>query len=98
MNCPHRCELTVEERGPIECRYMLPSGVCSLVVLDIMGKRTLSQIGAHFNLTRERVRQIEAGAIRKLTRVVKLQGKQSRLDGLPTSGVSVAEQFEEVPL
>lgn len=97
MTCTHRCELMVPERGAIECRYMLPSGVCSLVVLDVMGKRTLGQIGAHFDITRERVRQIEAGAIRKLKRHHRLLGRWSAL-GLPTSGVSIAEQFEEVPL
>lgn len=77
---------------------MLPSGLCSLVVIDLMGPRTLDAVGAHFNLTRERVRQIETAALRKLARNAKLQGKWSPLAGLPTSGISIAEQFEEVPL
>lgn len=98
MSCTHRCDLSVTERGPIECRYMLPSGICSLVVVDVMGPRTLGQIGAHFDITRERVRQIETAALRKLARNAKLQGKRSPLDGFPTSGISLAEQFEEVPL
>lgn len=49
-------ELSDRERKVIELRFGLNDGV----------QRTLEEVGAEFNVTRERIRQIEAKAIRKL--------------------------------
>eukprot|EP00803_Ostreobium_quekettii_P011579 evm.model.scf_875.4 EVM.evm.TU.scf_875.4 scf_875:42255-46980(-) len=48
--------LTPRERGILRLRYGLDDGK----------EKTLEQVGRHFKVTRERVRQIEAKAIRKL--------------------------------
>ncbi|NPV88610.1 sigma-70 family RNA polymerase sigma factor [Coprothermobacteraceae bacterium] len=58
--------LNKREREIIEMRYGLMDGV----------EHTLEEVGAHFNITRERVRQIETKALRKLrhpTRIWKLR-------------------------
>jgi DNA-directed RNA polymerase sigma subunit (sigma70/sigma32) len=41
-------------------------GILQLRCLDGGQPRTLDQLGQHFGLTRERIRQIEVGAISKL--------------------------------
>jgi RNA polymerase primary sigma factor len=51
--------LSPRERGILEAR---------------MGERTLDSIGAQHGVTRERIRQIEAGAMVKLRRTAKLRG------------------------
>ena len=59
--------LTERERHILEMRFGLVDGY----------ERTLEEIGKQYNVTRERIRQIEAKALRKLrhpTRVRRLQG------------------------
>ena len=59
--------LTPREQKVIRLRYGL----------DDSHSRTLEEVGKEFNVTRERIRQIEAKALRKLrnpTRSKKLQG------------------------
>ena len=50
------CMLTGRERDVIILRYGL----------DGSSPRTLSEVGGHFDLTRERIRQIEGRALAKL--------------------------------
>ncbi|MDW8309306.1 MAG: RNA polymerase sigma factor RpoD [Verrucomicrobiales bacterium] len=59
--------LTPRERQVLEMRFGLIDG----------SPRTLEEVGRHFNVTRERIRQIEAKALRKMrhpTRLRQLQG------------------------
>jgi RNA polymerase primary sigma factor len=59
--------LSERERKILELRYGLADGM----------PRTLEDVGRHYNVTRERIRQIEAKALRKLrhpTRRLKLEG------------------------
>jgi RNA polymerase primary sigma factor len=59
--------LTERERRIVELRYGLADG----------NSRTLEEVGRQYNVTRERIRQIEAKALRKLrhpTRRSKLEG------------------------
>jgi len=59
--------LSERERNILELRYGLVDGF----------PRTLEDVGGHYNVTRERIRQIEAKALRKLrhpTRRLKLEG------------------------
>ncbi len=59
--------LTPREENVIKMRYGLDDGV----------PRTLEEVGREFNITRERIRQIEAKALRKLrhpTRISKFKG------------------------
>jgi len=59
--------LTPREREVLSLRYGLPDG----------RERTLEEVGREFNVTRERIRQIEAKAVRKLrqsSRLSKLMG------------------------
>ena len=59
--------LTERERLVLDYRFGLTDGY----------SRTLEEVGKHFNVTRERIRQIEAKALRKLrhpTRMRKLEG------------------------
>ena len=59
--------LTERERQVLDYRFGLSYGYTS----------TLEEVGKHFNVTRERIRQIEAKALRKLrhpTRIKKLEG------------------------
>ena len=48
--------LTPRERGVLKLRFGLDDGY----------QRTLEEVGAAFEVTRERIRQIEAKALRKL--------------------------------
>ena len=59
--------LTERERAVLDYRFGLTDGY----------SRTLEEVGKQFNVTRERIRQIEAKALRKLrhpTRIRKLEG------------------------
>jgi RNA polymerase primary sigma factor len=59
--------LTARERQVLELRFGLSDGYA----------RTLEEVGRQFNVTRERIRQIEAKALRKMrhpTRIRQLQG------------------------
>jgi DNA-directed RNA polymerase sigma subunit (sigma70/sigma32) len=55
--------LTEREIGVLEMRFGMTDGV----------RRTLEEVGDRFQVTRERIRQIEAKAIRKLTNPLRLQ-------------------------
>jgi hypothetical protein len=56
----------------ITCEYRTKvTGLCSFALADA-GPMTLGQIGDHEGITRERVRQIEYVAIKKLKRLIKL--------------------------
>ena len=55
--------LNEREIGVLEMRFGMPDGV----------RRTLEEVGDRFQVTRERIRQIEAKAIRKLTNPLRLQ-------------------------
>jgi RNA polymerase primary sigma factor len=61
------CTLTERERAVLDYRFGLTDGY----------SRTLEEVGKEFNVTRERIRQIEAKSLRKLrhpTRLRKLEG------------------------
>ena len=61
------CSLTERERQVLELRFGLGDG----------NARTLEEVGQHFRVTRERIRQIEAKALRKMrhpTRIRQLHG------------------------
>jgi len=61
------CSLTARERRVLELRFGLGDGCI----------RTLEEVGRQFHLTRERIRQIEAKALRKMrhpTRIRQLHG------------------------
>jgi len=53
------------ERDVLVLRYGLEDGI----------KRTLAETAKHFGITRERVRQIESGALRKLKKTLIAQGE-----------------------
>ena len=74
------CSLTERERKVLELRFGLGDG-CA---------RTLEEVGQQFSVTRERIRQIEAKALRKMrhpTRIRQLHGflEIEDLDGLRTA-------------
>jgi RNA polymerase primary sigma factor len=61
------CSLTERERQVLELRFGLGDG----------NARTLEEVGQQFSVTRERIRQIEAKALRKMrhpTRLKQLNG------------------------
>jgi RNA polymerase primary sigma factor len=61
------CSLNERERKVLELRFGLGDG----------NARTLEEVGQQFNVTRERIRQIEAKALRKMrhpTRLRQLNG------------------------
>jgi RNA polymerase primary sigma factor len=58
VNC-----LTDRELGVLEMRMGLPDGI----------NRTLEEVGNTFEVTRERIRQIEAKAVRKMSRPLKIR-------------------------
>jgi len=64
--------LTYREREIIKLRYGLGDGYTY----------TLEEVGRIFNVTRERVRQIEAKAIRKLQHPVRSRKLEGFVDGL----------------
>ena len=67
--------LTYREREIIKLRYGLGDGYTY----------TLEEVGRIFNVTRERVRQIEAKAVRKLQHPVRSRQLEGFIDSLPGS-------------
>ncbi len=63
--------LSEQEREILTLRFGLRDGV----------ERTLEEVGAHFNVTRERIRQIEAKALRKLRHPARLRQLQGLFTG-----------------
>lgn len=64
--------LTGRERDVLRLRYGLADG----------RTRTLDEVGQHFTLTRERIRQIESRALRKLRHPLRLQKVREYLEGI----------------
>ena len=62
--------MTERELGVLEMRMGLPDGV----------NRTLEEVGNAFEVTRERIRQIEAKAIRKISGPLKVRRVESFLE------------------
>jgi RNA polymerase primary sigma factor len=77
--------LTFREREIIKLRYGIGDGYTY----------TLEEVGRIFRVTRERVRQIEAKAVRKLRHPVRARQLSSFLDGTP---VDTDEEFDEMDL
>jgi RNA polymerase primary sigma factor len=63
--------LTERERKVLELRFGLTDGY----------SRTLEEVGKQFKVTRERIRQIEAKALRKMRHPTRLRQLQGFLDG-----------------
>ena len=68
--------LTERERKILEMRFGLVDGY----------ERTLEEIGKMYNVTRERIRQIEAKALRKLRHPTRVRHLQGFLDGEDENG------------
>ena len=64
--------LTERERKILEMRFGLADGY----------ERTLEEIGKMYNVTRERIRQIEAKALRKLRHPTRVRHLQGFLEGV----------------
>ena len=58
--------LTPREKKVLELRFGIVDGRTRTLGLDDGKARTLEEVGREFNVTRERIRQIEAKALRKL--------------------------------
>ena len=76
--------LTERERKILEMRFGLVDGY----------ERTLEEIGKMYNVTRERIRQIEAKALRKLRHPTRVRHLQGFLDTRRTSRLAVAMQSD----
>ena len=63
--------VTERERVILEMRFGLVDGY----------GRTLEELGRHFNVTRERIRQIEAKALKKMRHPTRLSHLQGFLEG-----------------
>jgi RNA polymerase primary sigma factor len=63
--------LTDRERKIVEMRFGLTDGY----------ERTLEEIGKQYNVTRERIRQIEAKALRKMRHPTRLRHLEGFLEG-----------------
>ena len=82
--------LTERERKILEMRFGLKDG----------DDRTLEEIGKIYNVTRERIRQIEAKGLRKLrhpTRLRHLQGFLEREEPAATTDVSTPRNLPHSP-
>jgi RNA polymerase primary sigma factor len=67
--------LTARERQILEMRFGLVDGC----------RRTLEEVGTQYKVTRERIRQIEAKALRKLRHPTRLCRLKGFLDVVPTA-------------
>jgi len=72
--------LTERERKILEMRFGLVDGY----------ERTLEEIGKMYNVTRERIRQIEAKALRKLRHPTRVRHLQGFLDGEDAAAAAAA--------
>jgi RNA polymerase primary sigma factor len=63
--------------------------------LDGGGQRTLEETGEHYGLTRERIRQIEASALRKLAHPVRSETLRDFLDSSAASKKSKEQSLED---
>lgn len=80
--------LDERERHVLELRFGLRDG----------GARTLEEVGRQFNLTRERVRQIEAKALRKIRHPVRLRHLLGFLDSTAAlEGAAAASEISHPP-
>ena len=70
------CSLNERERKVLELRFGLGDG----------NARTLEEVGQQFNVTRERIRQIEAKALRKMRHPTRLRRDWERISGDRRSG------------
>jgi RNA polymerase primary sigma factor len=77
--------LTFREREIIKLRYGIGDGYTY----------TLEEVGRIFRVTRERVRQIEAKAVRKLRHPVRARQLSSFLDGTP---IDTGDEFDDMDL
>ena len=81
--------LTERERKVLELRFGLVDGY----------SRTLEEVGKQFKVTRERIRQIEAKALRKMRHPTRLRQLQGFIDtdelGLPTEPTAAAADSAE---
>lgn len=78
-----------------EDRELLPSGATVSDVVAVYGACTLDKAALHLSVSRERIRQIEGKAIKKLAKRLRLAGL-SLADMLPAArGPGIAEQLEE---
>ncbi len=79
--CLYRREL----RRCDDCRHALPEqGIkerCVILLANLQGAFTLEEIGQRLGLTRERIRQIEKSALKKLGRKVALKDILADLKG-----------------
>jgi len=78
-----------------------PASGCCLDMLDERpGKRTLNEVGDHMGLTRERVRQVEEGALRKIRYGMERQGVRwetfCEAMGWPNEGPSDRERRAKI--
>ena len=73
--------LTERERKVLELRFGLTDGYC----------RTLEEVGKQFKVSRERIRQIEAKALRKMRHPTRLRQLQGFLDGEGIDSFGIGE-------
>ena len=73
--------LTERERKVLELRFGLTDGY----------SRTLEEVGKQFKVTRERIRQIEAKALRKMRHPTRLRQLQGFLDGEGIDSFGIGE-------
>lgn len=86
VSCKHHLYLDVDARGNLTINSPVPveqmEHSCALDVADWPKEPTLEQIGKMYNVTRERIRQIESDGLRRLKNMHSTQ-KRLLLDLLP---------------